>query len=440
MIKKFLKKITNNLGLKLLAVVVAVALWLLVINYDDPVIMNSYSGIQVEIPHPEALTDQNKVYEVLDETDVVDVTIEGKRSVIDSLNKENIRATADMTQMTDVNTLTIDFSTNKNDNQLESIVGDHSVVRLAIENRKEKHLPIEVEVTGTPMEGYIVGDVTTNQNTVRISGPESVVDTIASAKCNVSVSGRSSDISSTADIVLFDKNGNEVEHENLTTNISSINVNISILEQKAVDIIYSMSGVPAEGYAVDGDLQADRTAVVLAGRSSVMETMNNLVIPSEVLSVDGKSEEFTVQIDLNDYLPSGVQLVSQDGSDFNGIVNVYISIVPLVDKTFDVPVENITLLDVPEGYDAKILTDGGDEDDDDGKGYVSLTTVAVEHYYDGVYPFGINGEVDIDGYFQSANTDPAEGIYRIKVDFALPEGISARTVTYVDVRLTEKEK
>ncbi|MCR5597259.1 MAG: hypothetical protein K6G19_03735 [Lachnospiraceae bacterium] len=439
MIKKFLKKITNNLGLKLLAVVVAVALWLLVVNYDDPVIMNSYSGIQVEILHPEALTDQNKVYEVLDETDVVDVTIEGKRSVIDSLNKENIRATADMTQMTDVNTLTIDFSTNKNDNQLESIVGDHSVVRLAIENRKEKHLPIEVEVTGNPMEGYIVGDVTTNQNTVRISGPESVVDTIASAKCNVSVSGRSSDISSTADIVLFDKNGNEVEHENLTTNISSINVNISILEQKAVDIIYSMSGVPAEGYAVDGDLQADRTAVVLAGRSSVMETMNNLVIPSEVLSVNGKSEEFTVQIDLNDYLPSGVQLVSQDGSDFNGIVNVYISIVPLVDKTFDVPVENITLLDVPEGYDAKILTDVDDEDDDDGKGYVSLTTVAVEHYYDGVYPFGINGEVDIDGYFQSANTDPAEGIYRIKVDFALPEGISARTVTYVDVRLTEKE-
>ncbi len=437
MIKKFLKKITNNLGLKLLSVVVAVALWLIVINYDDPVIMNSYSGIQVEILHPEALTDQNKVYEILDETDVVDVTIEGKRSVIDSLNKENIRATADMTQMTDVNTLTINFSTNKNDNQLESIVGDHSVVQLAIENKKEKHLPIEVEVTGTPEEGYIVGDVTTNQNTVRISGPESVVDTIASAKCSVSVSGRSSDISSTADIILFDKKGNEVVHENLTTNISSINVNIFILEQKAVDIIYSMSGTPADGFAVDGDPQADRTAVVLAGRSSAMETVNNLVIPSEVLNVNGKSEAFTTQIDLNDYLPAGVQLVSPDGGDFNGIVNVYISIVPLVDKTFEVPVDNIALLDVPEGYEAEIMT--GADDDEDGDSHVSLTTAAVEHYYDGVYPADIKGEVDIDGYFQSANTDPDEGIYRIKVDFALPEGLSAKAVTYVDVRLTEKE-
>ena len=60
MLRKLKDLLTQNIGLKILSVLVAVALWLVVMNYDDPIITNTYSDIQVEILNPELLTDQDK--------------------------------------------------------------------------------------------------------------------------------------------------------------------------------------------------------------------------------------------------------------------------------------------------------------------------------------------------------------------------------------------
>ena len=38
MLKNLAKKLTNNLGLKVLAVLFAIALWIVVVNIDDPVL------------------------------------------------------------------------------------------------------------------------------------------------------------------------------------------------------------------------------------------------------------------------------------------------------------------------------------------------------------------------------------------------------------------
>jgi len=442
MINNLIRKLTNNIGLKILSLLVAVALWLVVVNYDDPVITNTYSDIQVEILNSEALTNQGKVYEVLNDSNVVDVTVSGKRSVIDSLNKENIKATADMTQMTDVNTLTISFMTNKNYNQLESIAGDHNVVQLDIENRVEKHLPIEVEVTGEPAEGYIIGDQTTNQNTVRVSGPESVVDTITSAKCSVSVAGRSSDISSSADINLYTADGKIVEHDNLTTNISSINVTVGILATKAVNIVYSLSGEPEEGYAVDGEPEADRKAVEVAGRSAMIDSVRSIVIPPEELDINGKSENYVAKIDLNQYLPNGVRLVTDEANGFDGKVNVTVNIVPIVKKEFDVPMENLQVINVPDGYEAEILleSNGNEDKQDNKKVTLKVETKGIEHFYEGVEGSSLTGVIDIQDYLSAAGqTSPTEGVYKMKILFAMPEGISETQIHYADIKISKAD-
>ena len=56
--------LTKNIGLKLLAFLIAFILWLVVVNYDDPVMSTTFSGIVVDIQNVESLTDIGKVYEV----------------------------------------------------------------------------------------------------------------------------------------------------------------------------------------------------------------------------------------------------------------------------------------------------------------------------------------------------------------------------------------
>lgn len=56
------------------------------------------------------ITNEGKVYEIQDETDSVTVTVRGKSSIVSSLNKEDIKAVADMSDLSFMNTVTIKLS------------------------------------------------------------------------------------------------------------------------------------------------------------------------------------------------------------------------------------------------------------------------------------------------------------------------------------------
>lgn len=49
------KRITKNLTLKILAFLIAVFLWLIVVNIDDPVDDKTFSNIPVQVTHEEVI-------------------------------------------------------------------------------------------------------------------------------------------------------------------------------------------------------------------------------------------------------------------------------------------------------------------------------------------------------------------------------------------------
>ena len=169
-------RLTKNWGLKLGSFLFAVALWIIVTNINDPVISMKVSDVPVTIRNANLITDNGQIYEVLDGTDVIDtVTIMAPRSIIDSFAADgsNVVAVADMNDLTSLNTISIKLSTNKNNDKLESIRGSIDCVRLNIEKKKSKSFPLKTSTVGDVKEGYIVGDVSAEQNLVKISGPES---------------------------------------------------------------------------------------------------------------------------------------------------------------------------------------------------------------------------------------------------------------------------
>lgn len=93
------KKLTKNLPLKLLSLALAVFLWAVVVNVDDPVTSVQFSNVPVEVLHPEVVTSKGKTYQIEDETDTVRVTVRAKRSVLHSMTVSDIKASADMKEM-----------------------------------------------------------------------------------------------------------------------------------------------------------------------------------------------------------------------------------------------------------------------------------------------------------------------------------------------------
>ena len=228
---------TKNWGLKLGSLIFACVLWVIVTNINDPVIQYKVSNVPVRFIHTDVISSQGKVFDVLDGTDVIDqVTITAARSIIDSLSEQNIMAVADFNDLTMQETISIKLSTNKYNDKLESIKGNIDEVRLKIENKKTLSLALKATTTGEVSEGYLLGDITTDRNLVKISGPESVVSQIAKAGVDVTVSDFTNNISTDADIKLYDADGEEIDRSLVSMNISSVKVNVEILETKRVPL------------------------------------------------------------------------------------------------------------------------------------------------------------------------------------------------------------
>lgn len=96
-------KFTQNIGLKIMALLFAAVLWVIVVNADDPVVSAVYRDVPVTITNEDVVTNKGKVYQIVDDTHTVNVTVYATRSVISKISKDNISATADLSQM-DVNT------------------------------------------------------------------------------------------------------------------------------------------------------------------------------------------------------------------------------------------------------------------------------------------------------------------------------------------------
>ena len=112
------KWLTENYALKLASVGVAIVLWFLVTNINDPVIRRSFYNVPIAIRNASVLTEAGLVYEILDGTDQIATgNITAQRSVVESFTRDNIVAIADMNDLTSRNTVPIRLSVNKNTNE-----------------------------------------------------------------------------------------------------------------------------------------------------------------------------------------------------------------------------------------------------------------------------------------------------------------------------------
>ena len=421
-------KLTKNWGLKLGSFLFAVALWIIVTNINDPVIPYKVSDVPVTIRNANLITDKGQIYEVLDGTDVIDVvTITAPRSIIDSLDKSNVVAVADMNDLNSLNTISIKLSTNKHNEKLESIKGSIDSVKLNIEDKQTKSLPLKTNTTGEVREGYVVGDVTTDQNLVRISGPKSVVSQISKAVVEVDVSGFTSNIGTDADIHLFDENDKEMKSSSIEKSISKVRVNVDILEIKAVPIQYSVAGIPADGYRMTGEIEGSRNYVNIAGKSKIVENVDAIEVPESAIDVTGAKENVTVAVDLKNYLPSGVILADEN---FSGKVNVTVFIEQEVEKTVKIDVQSISFMGVPEGYEASI-TDPEETCDITLVGLASeLNDIAVEE---------ITATIDVAAWFEEEEVEePVRGNYWIPITVQIgEEPITLQNEVQVHVHITE---
>jgi YbbR domain-containing protein len=413
-LKKAVGIITNNFGLKLLAIVVSCGLWFVVNNNIDPTEKKTYNNVKVEIVNEELLTNDGKVYDVLDGTDTVSVEVYGKRSVLQYISKDDIKATADMAQLSYMNTIGIEVSSARNNADLEFKTNIESV-KLSIEDRKRVQMIINTTTTGAPADGYIVGSITASQNIVRISGPESVVNSVDHVEAAVNIDGYSSDINTSAELKLYDADNNEIKSSSISMNISTVNMAVTILATKEVPLEFVVPDEPPEGYVVSDAIVSEPETVTIAGRKSVLDGISKISVSDSLLSIADKTSDTTTTVNITKYLPTGIQFAD---SSFNGNISVTIGIEPIITKELRVPARNFAAGNIPEGFEVTL------KEVDGGEPYV-IKISGTQEAVNAVTANSVIGVVDMDMMASELGVEEwVSGNYVGKITFNLADNVT----------------
>lgn len=405
----------------------AVVLWFLVVMINNPKDSVTFSGIPVTLVNTELLEKENKVFEVENHTDRVRVTVEAPKNVIDQLRSSDIVAEADVSRLTEVNTIAITCSVLNENVEISSVTSNPELVQLSVEDRASKWVEVQCNPVGEVAEGYMVAGTSSDQTRIEVSGPKSVVDQIKTVRLEMDVTGATANVSGSVDICFYDAEGNLVDDSRLSKNADNMHMEVRVLAMKEVPVEITVIGDPAEGYMATGVVKCEPSTVLIAGTESALADFNRITIP---LDVSGESE--TVEnrsIKIRSYLPSNISLAD---SDFDGRVSVTAYIEEVEERTLLIPQANITVENKPEGFGVEYP-----------EAPLSLR-LRISGLHDAVYAVeqgSVKASLDIAQWMRNRNmTELTAGNYDIPLRFDLPEDVNQENEVTVRATIYELEE
>lgn len=410
------EKIFNNLSLKIVSAVFAVILWTVIVNIYDPNTSYTFSNITVQLVNTQSLTEKNYTFEVVD-GGKISVTVSGPKSVVTDLKTSDIAATADLSKVTAfTDYVDIQVQVVKDGQVLNNVeaVPRTSALKLSIENRDTNTYAVNVNTTGTPANGYAVASTTTSPTYIKVTGPTSLVEGVASVGVDVDVSGAKGTVNTQSDINMYDSDGNIIANEELEMSSETADVIVEMARTKTVPVVVKTSGTPSQDCVVTGT-SLSQTSVVISGQQEALSKIDNITIPSSAASVDGLSEDKTYTFKLTDYVPSGVKIVSDSR------LQVTIKISKASTKTVHISSDAIKIENVSSGYNAVIEGTGIDV-------IISGTGTILENI----------SATDITCNVNAAGL--SAGTHSVDVSVSVPDGCSVLGSSSVKLTLSAKQQ
>lgn len=419
------KLLTRNLGLKLASLLLAFVLWFLVAQIYDPKDTVTFNNIQVRLINTELLDEEGKVYEVLDNSNLVRVTVTGPQSIVKSeLRRSDIVAEADMSKLTDINTIAITYYCENISNDSVEIKGNHDSVRLNVEDKTSKWIKLESNTIGDVASGYMIGNVTLDQTNIEVTGPKSAISQVDHAGVDINVTDSTTSLSANVDIKLYDADDNELVLESVKKNVDSAYMTVEVLATKEVPVEIEYMGVPEDGYMATGEVESSVPTVRIAGTVSTLVGISTITVPEDRMNITGQSDNLVDIINLKEYLPANVRLADKS---FDGKITATVYIEPIVSKDLTVAAENISVTGVPDGMEAEITSTAEE---------YNITVSGLSRDVSILHDSSVTGILNLTQWMEDNGVEElTPGTYTIPVTFNLAEDITVVPDINIHIRL-----
>ena len=346
------ERLKSNLGLKILSVFLGFFVWLLVVNVSDPK-QSGERTVQLEIINDDVLTGAGLTYELAEKSSVtIDYTVHMRDS--SQIQASDFRAYIDLADCNVLGAVPVRLEILNNKDRVTDVEANPSVVHVVTEPLQRKEFPLKVDMKGEAGKGYEINGYTTGVDTVWVSGPESLVGQITAVGIEVDVDGAEEDVTGTAGPILYDANGNPLNlGDRVSLDQTEIDYSLQILKVRQLALDFEVGGNVAEGYRFTG-IECDTKTISVVGLRSQLASITSVTIPSSVLNVEGMTGGKTVEVDVSQYLPEGVRMVTDTGDT---TIHIQLDVEKLSSKEYTIDAGDIELVGSNGEYEYTFVPD-----------------------------------------------------------------------------------
>lgn len=343
------EKLTRNIGVKILSVIIAVILWLVITNMNDPVDYKTFNNVPVTIKNENMIKTDKQSYDIV-EGESISFKVGARRSIIENLSASDFDVIADFAHLSSVNSVNITISPKRYKNEIQIVdKGDIQHMIISIEKLSSKQMKMNIVEKGKVAEGYYIGPKKTNPILIEVSGPESKVDKIKQIILEANVEGASKPINRLLEPIALDEEGNVIDPARLTFSHNRIEIEIQLYQIKEIPLKITATGQPADGYVMTG-IEYQPKTIEIAAEDSKLKRINMLEVTRDITGLTESVEEF---IELRDWLDDGVLLVGEDST-----ASVNIKIEKLETKEVSIWPNDIELKNKSDSLDVIYITKG----------------------------------------------------------------------------------
>ena len=341
----------NKLYSMLLSLVIAFGLWLYVsqnVSIEDD---NTFYNIPVVMEGESVLTERNLMVTSVSNSTVT-LNLTGARSDLNKLDSSKLAAKVDLSQIDEPGdrialSYTIAYPSDVSAGTFTVGHKNPGAIYVDVDYRRVSEIPVVIKWTGNRSEDYIYDteNAVLDNNTVTISGPAAVVDTIDHATVEIDLTEQVESISQNYRYTLCDVEGNPVDAEQITTNLEEVRLEMQIQRIRELrlvaDVIYG-GGANENNTTVKISPETIRVSGGEAVLAELGDTITICSVNLAELEKNSAEQKYTIT------LPEGV-------TNQTGVSEVTVSIRMTGLKTREFTIDQFETVNLPEGLSAEII-------------------------------------------------------------------------------------
>lgn len=299
----------NRIASVVLSLFLAVIFWIYVDDVQGGVISGEFTNVPIEFIGAEDTLPSRGLMLASGGDATLDLKLSGPRTVISSLRSGDVRAQVSLTDINAAGTYSRGWT----------LVLPEDVDRSAITIERQSRMNISVQVTGLysqeiPVRVDVIGEVsepyvyladrvTKEPAALTVSGLQSSVDPVASARIVVDITGATSTIQQEYSYELLDSEGNVLEATDVRVSDQRVNVTVPVHMMKTLPLVVDYKESPGSRKS-DATCGLEPSSIVVTGEPLSLETIDEINLGEVDLSLFNM-ENYEQDVEIK--LPAGCE-------------------------------------------------------------------------------------------------------------------------------------